>query len=200
MTSWSNPGRVDWLPLFDSDGRTFAGADASSLKFVVFMSFFLKPMSVTLPFADRFTDGETASRARERIQQFSESENRDSGGKGRRRRWRCFCCRFHYRLAVGPVSSKWEVMACVKMAKKTTCNSSPAGFFRSISAPAGGIGGGDAQAQAPTKSIIRAGHGSSAKSGRSGEQIRHLRKRMFMQLSVAQKKPRKNNSETSTAG
>jgi hypothetical protein len=33
-----------------------------------FHSFFLKPLSVTLPFAARFTDRETASRARKRIQ------------------------------------------------------------------------------------------------------------------------------------
>jgi hypothetical protein len=38
------------------DGRTFTGADASFLKFVVFIAFFLKPLSVTLPFAARFTD------------------------------------------------------------------------------------------------------------------------------------------------
>jgi len=33
-----------------------------------FHSFFLKPLPVTLPFAARFTDGETASRARKCIQ------------------------------------------------------------------------------------------------------------------------------------
>jgi len=37
------------------DGRTFAGADASILKCVVFIAFFLNPLSVTLPFAARFT-------------------------------------------------------------------------------------------------------------------------------------------------
>jgi len=37
------------------DGRTFAGADASILRCVVFIAFFLKPLSVTLPFAARFT-------------------------------------------------------------------------------------------------------------------------------------------------
>jgi hypothetical protein len=68
----------------------------------------LKPLSVTLPFAARFTKGETASRARERIQPFSESENRDSGGGG----WRgdagaVFDLAPDYRLVVGPVSSKW---------------------------------------------------------------------------------------------
>ena len=39
----------------DFDGRTFAGAAASFFIIVVFMSFFLKPLSVTLPFAARFT-------------------------------------------------------------------------------------------------------------------------------------------------
>jgi hypothetical protein len=33
----------------------------------------LKPLSVTLPFAARFTDGETASRARQRMKISSES-------------------------------------------------------------------------------------------------------------------------------
>jgi hypothetical protein len=36
------------------DGRTGAGADASN-KSCVFISFFLKPLSVRLPFAARFT-------------------------------------------------------------------------------------------------------------------------------------------------
>jgi hypothetical protein len=43
----------------------------------------LKPLSVTLPFAARFTGGETAGRARKCIQQPSESENRDRGRKGK---------------------------------------------------------------------------------------------------------------------
>jgi hypothetical protein len=38
------------------------------------MSFFLKPLSVTLPYAARFTDGETTSRARERIQYPAKAE------------------------------------------------------------------------------------------------------------------------------
>jgi len=42
----------------------------------------LKPLSVTLPFAARFTDGETASRARECIHEFSDSGNRDSDEVG----------------------------------------------------------------------------------------------------------------------
>ena len=52
------------FPVFETyDGRTFAGADASIFfVFVVFMSFFLKPLSVTLPYAARFTKGETSSR------------------------------------------------------------------------------------------------------------------------------------------
>jgi hypothetical protein len=41
--------------LFETDdGRTGAGADASN-KFCVFISFFLKPLSVRLPLAARFT-------------------------------------------------------------------------------------------------------------------------------------------------
>jgi len=39
------------------DGRTDAGADASN-KFCVFISFFLKPLTVRLPFAARFTEAE----------------------------------------------------------------------------------------------------------------------------------------------
>ncbi|MGH7951243.1 MAG: hypothetical protein ACREFE_04905 [Limisphaerales bacterium] len=53
----------------------------------------MKPLSVTLPFAARFTDRETASRARERIEKFSESRKRDSGAedkKKKERRWRDF--------------------------------------------------------------------------------------------------------------
>ena len=49
--------------VFDTDGRPFAGADAS-IDLVVFIAFFLKPLSVTLLFAVRFTGWETASRAR----------------------------------------------------------------------------------------------------------------------------------------
>jgi hypothetical protein len=46
------------------DGRTLAGAVASFLKFVVVIAFFLKPLSVTLPFAARFTDwGDSKPRA-----------------------------------------------------------------------------------------------------------------------------------------
>jgi hypothetical protein len=43
----------------------------------------LKPLSVTLPLAARFTEEETASRARQRIQLASESGNRDSGEAGK---------------------------------------------------------------------------------------------------------------------
>jgi len=42
-------------------------------------SFFLKPLSVTLPFAARFTGREAGSRARQRIQKLGERKNRDSG-------------------------------------------------------------------------------------------------------------------------
>ena len=48
--------RLPALLIFETDdGRTFAGADASIL-ICCFHSFFLKPLSVTLPFAARFTD------------------------------------------------------------------------------------------------------------------------------------------------
>jgi len=52
--------------LFETDdGRTLVGAAASFLDFVVVIVF-LKPLSITLPFAARLTDGKTASRARQR--------------------------------------------------------------------------------------------------------------------------------------
>jgi hypothetical protein len=54
-------------------------------------SFFLKPLSVTLPFAARFTEGEAASRARERTRLPGENKKRDSwlgGEEGNR--WRGF--------------------------------------------------------------------------------------------------------------
>jgi hypothetical protein len=53
LATWATKARV-----FETDdGRTFAGADASFFRFVVVIAFFLKPLSVTLPFAARFTDG-----------------------------------------------------------------------------------------------------------------------------------------------
>jgi hypothetical protein len=66
----------------------------------------LKPLSVTLPYAARFTDGGDASRAQKRIQQISESGNRDSdevgrdGGAGA-----VFDLAPSYRVGVGPASS-----------------------------------------------------------------------------------------------
>ncbi len=54
---------------------------ACFLKLFVCISFFFQVPQES-PFAARFTDGETASRARERIRFVSESENRDSGEKG----------------------------------------------------------------------------------------------------------------------
>jgi hypothetical protein len=65
------------------DGRTFAGADASFLKFVVFIAFFLKPLSVILPFAARFTERETASRARQRIQDLVNAKTVTVVGRAR---------------------------------------------------------------------------------------------------------------------
>jgi hypothetical protein len=55
------------------DGRTFAGADASILRFVVFIAFFLKPLSVTLPFAARFTGLGDSDAVREVHSKLSES-------------------------------------------------------------------------------------------------------------------------------
>jgi len=46
------------------DGRTGAGADASNSKLCVFISFFLKPLSVRLPYAARFTWAEPNFAAR----------------------------------------------------------------------------------------------------------------------------------------
>jgi hypothetical protein len=63
------------LLVFETDdGRTFAGADASISKCVVFIAFFLKPLSVTLPFAARFTWRETAGRARKRIEESAKAK------------------------------------------------------------------------------------------------------------------------------
>jgi hypothetical protein len=62
------------------DGRTFAGAVASFLKFVVVIAFFLKPLSVTLPFAARFTEGEAASRARKRIENMVNAKTVTAAG------------------------------------------------------------------------------------------------------------------------
>jgi len=46
------------------DGRPFAGADASRIKIGDFIAFFLKPLSVILPFAARFIGaGDSAPRA-----------------------------------------------------------------------------------------------------------------------------------------
>jgi hypothetical protein len=68
----------------------------------------VKPLSVTLPFAARFTEGEAASRARERMNNSGERKNRDSGWKGRRETaGAVFDVTANYRLAVGPVSSEW---------------------------------------------------------------------------------------------
>jgi len=46
------------------DGRTGAGADASNKRDWVFMRFFLKPLSVRLPYAARFTWAEPNFAAR----------------------------------------------------------------------------------------------------------------------------------------
>jgi hypothetical protein len=54
----------------------------------------LKPLSVTLPFAARFTAWGDSEPCAKCIQQSSESENRDSGERAKRRRWRGFRSRF----------------------------------------------------------------------------------------------------------
>jgi hypothetical protein len=55
-----------------------------------FHSFFLKPLSVTLPYAARFTWLGDSAAAREVHSRFSESKNRDSGERAKGRRWRGF--------------------------------------------------------------------------------------------------------------
>jgi hypothetical protein len=61
------------LLVFETDdGRTFAGADASSVEFVVFM-LFLQPLSVTLPLAARFTIRGDSGPCASALKKFSES-------------------------------------------------------------------------------------------------------------------------------
>jgi len=68
----------------------------------------LKPLSVTLPFAARFTDGEGSQPCAGAHPGISESEKRDSsGGAGRADAGAIFDLAPDYRLGVGPVSSKW---------------------------------------------------------------------------------------------
>jgi hypothetical protein len=55
-----------------------------------FHSFFLKPLSVTLPFAARFTVLGDSEAVREVHSKPSESKNRDSGERAKGRRWRGF--------------------------------------------------------------------------------------------------------------
>jgi hypothetical protein len=55
-----------------------------------FHSFFLKPLSVTLPFAARFTFLGDIEAVREVPSKPSESQNRDSGERAKGRRWRGF--------------------------------------------------------------------------------------------------------------
>jgi hypothetical protein len=56
-----------------------------------FHSFFLKPLSVTLPFAARFTGlGDSDAVRGSALKTLSESKNRDSGERAKGRRWRGF--------------------------------------------------------------------------------------------------------------
>jgi len=50
----------------------------------------LKPLSVTLPFAARFTGGETASRARQRMKDLVKAKTVTAAGRGKGSRWRGF--------------------------------------------------------------------------------------------------------------
>jgi len=70
----------------------------------------LEPLSVTLPFAARFTGRETASRARQRIQYLVNAKTVTAVGMGRRETaGAVFDVTSNYRLGVGRVSSKrWE--------------------------------------------------------------------------------------------
>jgi len=71
-----------------------------------FHSFFLKPLSVTLPFAARFTawgDNEPRAKAHSKP---SESENRDSGERAKGDAGAVFDLAPKSRPGVGPVSSK----------------------------------------------------------------------------------------------
>jgi len=68
----------------------------------------LKPLSVTLPFAARFTDGEAASRARERILDSAKAETVTVAGRVGGADAGAVCdLASDCRLGVGPVSSKW---------------------------------------------------------------------------------------------
>ena len=60
------------------------------LRCVVFIAFFLKPLSVTLPFAARFTWLGDSEAVREVHSKPSESKNRDRGETAKGRRWRGF--------------------------------------------------------------------------------------------------------------
>jgi hypothetical protein len=84
------------------------------------MEFSLKPLSVTLPFAARFTDwGDSEPRAK-CIQNPAKAKTVTVAKRQRGEAGAVFDLAPDYRLGVGPVSSKWWVMAGVKKAKKTT--------------------------------------------------------------------------------
>jgi hypothetical protein len=68
-----NSGCFPALDFETDDGRTLAGADASILGFVDFIAFFWHRLSVTLPYAARFTDGGDSAAVRKVHSKLSES-------------------------------------------------------------------------------------------------------------------------------
>lgn len=109
------------MPVFETDdGRTFAGADALVLVFVVFIAFF--ETAVRHPAVCRSLhrrgDGETCAEAHSID---SESEKRDRGEAGEM----ATLARFSpfapdYRIGVGPASSKREGDEQLKKRRRQT--------------------------------------------------------------------------------
>jgi len=77
----------------------------------------LKPLSVTLPFAGRFTEGGDNEQYAKCIQNPVKAKTVTLAEGGRWRRWRGFCSRFNYRLGVGLASSKRGNDGWLKKAK-----------------------------------------------------------------------------------
>jgi len=110
------------LPVFEpDDGRTFAGADASIVSCVVFIAFFLKPLSVTLPYAARFATLGDSDAAREVHLTTQRKQKTVTVAKGQKGDAGAV---FDLAPKVGSVSDKRAanggVAACIKKAKKTT--------------------------------------------------------------------------------
>jgi hypothetical protein len=97
-----------------------------------FHSFFLKPLSVTLPFAARFTDGETASRARKRIEEPAKAKTVTVAKGQRGDAGAVFDLAPESRFGVGPVSSKrWGDGGRKKRRRQTTILTPSFGFWNS---------------------------------------------------------------------